>query len=226
MNMATPEEASKQDIATLQEEEENHIKAVNTGMDQISIGMLATAKAVANAIEWIRKNNNSDEEFKKAKDKFFEKTQLAMDPSTQSKFEKIAKNMPLIEKYNDNIPQNFTSYYIIASSELAANTLPKYCNSEAKDDQSLTQDCTVKQVQMLMKHGNKNYQNDKLPFKAPLFTITYGDKDLKKQIKKKAEAIEQGIDKVLTEELGSDHGVKISLSKAMEMTEIELEKSE
>lgn len=139
------------------------VKETNDGLELAYTGVFKTAFAVRKALDIIKNTYEDERLFKIHKNLFFSRTNLANDPSTQSKIEKISLHIDILYQYKDKIPNNFTALYYISQ----VNDVEKWLklHTEKNDDFFIDKNTTVNTLKRLTDKKNNSeitYQNNKI----------------------------------------------------------------
>ena len=175
---------------------------INDGMEQIAKGIFQTAAAVADAVNLLNETygESGDKTLKEQTDLFFKETALANNPSDKSKLLTIASKFPLLQKYKDHIPQNFTAFYMIASSSTIEKNIEKMVSS--KDERlQLNQETTIKQLRNLLNGRGKDQDPPKEDPTPNIFSLKFLDNEAFKtlEIKKLINENSEELAKVVTD---------------------------
>lgn len=178
-------------------------KAVDEGVEYIAKGIFYTAFAVKCALDILRTSHPAEKDYNKEKKAFFAKTNLAHDPSTQSKLEVIAKNHDILMKHKDVIPNNFTSLYTLAKIEGLETKLEMLTAKGLADNKKLRNDLTVKQLQMLIEYGDSTFKLEPKPALPTFLETVRMPKDIEEDVlinlNASQDAIKEGFKDVLTD---------------------------
>lgn len=178
-------------------------KAVDEGVEHIAKGIFFTAYAVKCALGILRTSHPADADYNKEKKNFFARTNLAHDPSTQSKLEVIAKNHDLLMKHKDVIPNNFTSLYSLAKIEGLEKKLEMLTADGLAKNKRLRNDLTVKQLQMLIEYGDSSFKPEPTAALPTFLESVKMPKDIHEDVlilmNASQDAIKEGFKGVLTE---------------------------
>tara|TARA_A100001015_G_scaffold133582_1_gene148231 strand:- start:1718 stop:2401 length:684 start_codon:yes stop_codon:yes gene_type:complete len=181
-------------------------EGINKGMEMAALGMLETARQVATATKLIHTSciaaNKTDKDAKKMNDEFFSSTNLGNDAATKSKLLKIANHIEKLDTHKDDIPQNFTAYYMLASNEIFMEKLEDRINSN-DDKRRLHKDLSIKQLKNLIEGREFDVDAASPPAVPAFMTISYKDKTLTSTLHDNKATIEDRINKVLEEVTGS-----------------------
>lgn len=180
-------EANEQSNAVALEKQLNQYKKnINAGMDKIAEGIFETADAVHKAEELLKQNYaaSGDKELNKQRDAFFADTHLANSPSDKSKLLQIAKRFPFLKEWKGYIPQNFTAFYMIASSETIEDRIEGLVNATDKK-RKLTKDLSIRQLKNLLENRAIDENPEKDDPRPKLFDIKFIDNEAYKNLKVK-----------------------------------------
>lgn len=124
------------------------IQSFNADYEKFVSGFWGCIKTVHTAM--VECDKIREEKSKSAGDKvereFFMSLTTNNDKSMVSKMKTCAKNLDLLTTYRDDIPQNMTSYYMVAKHPDAVTLLPKLVESG-----KLNPDCSTKEVTNLFR---------------------------------------------------------------------------
>lgn len=196
--------ATISNLAGIQTQLDSFKKDINSGMEEVASGIFKIASAVADAEALLKTTfaSSGDKILKEQRDKFFEDTALASSPSDKSKLLKIAAQFPLLKQYKDHIPQNFTAFYMIASSETIAANIKGLVDSK-DEKRKLVPTLSIKQLKNLLEGRNID-ESAATPASMPkIFDIKFTNPEDYKTLKMKEllHSHREGITKVVHDAL-------------------------
>jgi hypothetical protein len=174
---------------------------IDNGLEDIAKGMFRCAGALHQARELIVKSTKTEADRKKQWDAFLGKTNIANDASTQSKLQRIADCYPILQKYKDNIPQNFTAAYMIASNEAFRAKIEMHVQAQS-DKKRLTSNLTTKQLRALMDTGKIDGKLEGTTNAPMFFNVRLGNKDLAAKLHEHWDEIQDDVREIVTKHIG------------------------
>ena len=180
------EASNESNAVALEKELAQHKKEINAGMEKVAEGIFETANAVYKAEELLKKNYaaSGDKVLSDQRDKFFADTHLANSPSDKSKLLQIANKFPFLKEWKHHIPQNFTAFYMIATSQTIEDRIEDLTTT-TDEKRKLTPNLSIRQLKNLLENREIDENPTKDDPRPKLFDIKFTDNSVYKSLKVK-----------------------------------------